>query len=167
MKLQKYTADKGNPAVKGSLTAEEIVRTFWENNYKNTKVSLNALKRMVKAHVDEGGDVFRLRNTIILVTPNDDYEDVEFHTITADPQEVYQVTMLMFFLGLNKAKGTQTAFTYLEDKRAYRLASKIMGKEYVEIEKPDDADQGKYVLTLDLDGFASNLQRQAANQGAQ
>jgi len=64
MKLQKYTADKDNPAVKGSLTAEEIVRTFWENNYKNTKVSLNALKRMVKAHVDEGGDVFRCAHII-------------------------------------------------------------------------------------------------------
>ena len=166
MKLQKYATDKDNSAVKGNLTAEEIVRADWERNYKKSGVPLGAAKMAVKRHVDDGGDVFRMRNTIILLTSNDDYEDVEFHTITADPQEVYQVTMLMFLLGLNKAKGTQTAVTYVDDKRAYRMASKMLGKDYVDIETSNDADQGKYALTLDLDGLASNLQREAATQGA-
>jgi hypothetical protein len=164
MKLQKYADNKENPAIKGNLTAEEIVRTFWERNYKKTDVSFVSVKLMIKSHVDSGGDVFRLRNTIILITPDDDYEEVEFHTFTADPSEVYQSLMLMFFLGLNKSKGTQTAFTYTEDKRAYRMASKLVGKDYVELEKTDNPDLGKYVLTLDIGSLELYLQRESANK---
>jgi len=165
MKLQKYATNKENPAIEGNLTAEEIVRTFWERNYEKTGVSLISVKMMIKNHVDSGGDVFRLRNTIILITPDDDYEEVEFHTFTADPSEVYQSVMLMFFLGLNKAKGTQTAFTYTEDKRAYRMAIKMIGKDYVDIEKSDSPDTGKYVLTLDLGGLVLRSQQKAADKG--
>lgn len=166
MKLTRYASDKDNPAIKGNLSAEDIVRADWERNYKKKGISLGQAKLGVKAHVDAGGAVFRMRNTLILVTPEDDFAEVKFHTITADPAEVYQSLMLMFFLGLAQSKGTQTAFTYVNDRSAYRMAKRIVGESFVDIDESDDPKVGKYVLTLDLAGLIRFAQAKQAQQAA-
>lgn len=165
MKLPRYASNKDNPAVKGNLTAEEIVRADWARNYEKKGISLITAKQSIKAHVDSGGDVFRLRNTIILVTPKDGYTEVEFHTITADPAEVYQTMMLLFLLGLNKAQGTELAYTYADDRTAYRMAKKLVGNN-IDIDESDDPDAGKYVLSFDLAGLARESQARLAAQGS-
>lgn len=168
MKLARYASNKDNPAIKGTLTAEEIVRADWKRHYEKRGVPLDAARLSVKAHVDKGGAVFRLRNTLILVTPDDDWNEIEFHTITADLGEVYQVLVLLFFLGLNKSKGTQVAFTYINDRNAYRMAKKFLGADFVDIDNSDDPDKGKYLLVIDIGSLANAAQtRQAMQRGAQ
>ena len=54
MKLSRYASQKDNPAVKGDLTAEEIVRADWERNFKKSGVSFEQAKGGIKAHVDAG-----------------------------------------------------------------------------------------------------------------
>jgi hypothetical protein len=164
-KLTRYAADKNNPAVKGNLTAEEIVRTDWQRNYERKGIPLMAAKRAIKEHVDAGGAVFRMRNTLILVTPEDGYIEVEFHTVTADPMEVYQSMMLMFFLGLNEDQGTETATTYVDDKSPFRMIKRMVGPDFVDIDESDNPDVGKYVITMDIGPFARAMQAQAAKQG--
>ena len=160
MRLSRYASDKNNSAIKGNLTAEEIVRADWERNYKKKGVPLLAAKMMVKRHVDSGGAVFRLRNTLFLITPVAGFIEVKFHTITADPVEVYQPLALMFFLGLNKDQGTEVAFTYINDKSAARMAKKILSDKFVDVEESDSPDEGKYRLTVDLSGFVQFAQMQ-------
>jgi hypothetical protein len=168
MKLARYASNKDNPAIKGTLTAEEIVRADWERHYEKKGIPLDVARLSVKAHVDNGGAVFRLRNTLILVTPAEDWSEVEFHTITADLGEVYQTLMLLFFLGLNKSKGTQIAFTYINDRNAYRMAKKLFGADFVDIDESDDPDKGRYSLVIDIGSMASAAQtRQAMQGGAQ
>lgn len=164
MKLSRYASDKNNPAVKGNLTVEEIVRADWERNYKKKNVPLDAIRMAVKTHVDSGGAVFRLRNTLFLVTPVGDFIEVEFHTITADPIEVYLPLTMMFFLGLNKDQGTEVAFTYVDDKSAARMAKRIFSDKFVDMEDSDEPDEGKYRLTIDLIGFVQFTQAKAQAQ---
>ena len=168
MRLSRYASDKNNPAIKGNLTVEEIVRTDWERNYKKKGLPLDAVRLAVKSHIDSGGAIFRLRNTLFLITTVDGFIEVEFHTITADPIEVYQPLALMFFLGLNKDQGTELAFTYIDDKSAARIAKRILSDKFVDVEDSDEPNKGKYRLTIDVAGFVQfaqiQLQKRAQSQ---
>lgn len=165
MKLSRYASQKDNPAVKGDLTAEEIVRADWERNFKKSGVSFEQAKGGIKAHVDAGMPVFRMRNTIILLSPDPDYETAEFHTITADPYEVYVVTMLMFMLGLARSKNTQTVYSYVNDQKPVRMAEKTFGADNVIAEPSDEPDKGKLKLSIDIASvLADGEMRVAAGQ---
>lgn len=163
MMLKRFSADKNNPAIKGNLSAEEIVRADWERNYKKMGVTFDQTKMAIKVHVDEGEPVFRVRNTIILINPENGYEEVKFHTITADPFEVYTSLLLMFFISLNKQKGTQIAYTYLNDKKIFRAIKRLVG-EFGSLESNDeDPSKGKYMFVLELGPFVAAMEQKAAS----
>lgn len=167
MKLPRFSADKNNPAIKGNLTAEEIVRADWERNYKNKSkdTPLAKLKFAIKDHVDQGLPIFRFRNTLVLLVPQDGFEEVEFHTITADPFEVYTTLMLMFFISLVKNQGTQLAYTYVDDKKMFRAIKRLVG-EFGSLEENDEEPQkGKYVLVLEIGPFVAAAQQKLAERG--
>ena len=163
---RKFAQQKDNPAIKGSMTVEEIVRVDWERNYKKLDVPLMGARMTVKTHVENGGDIFRVRNTLILVTPEEDeYTEIKFHTITADPFEVYMSLMVMFFIALNKDQGTEEAYTYLPSKAIYRAAKKWL-KDFVDIEDAGDegGDLSKYKIVIDVAGFVANATAQQQKQ---
>ena len=163
---RRYGQQKDNPAIQGTLTAEEIVAADWKRNYANSGISLDDLRLIVKHHVDEGGDVFRLRNTLVLVTPEDGYTEVKFHTLTADTYETYMTLMVMFLTALNKDQGTQEAYTYLPDKTIFRAAKRLF-KEFIDLEDvrdEEDAD-ANYRITIDVAGFVANATQLAAQRG--
>lgn len=164
MKLSRYAADKDNPAIKGNLTADEIVRTDWERNFKAKGISIGQAKMAIKARVDAGEAVFRMRNTLFFVAPIDGFIEVEVHAVTADPSEVFQTMTLLFLLGLNKDQDTQSAYTYSNDRKVFRMFSRLFGASFVDIDDSDDEKKGKYVVTLDLVGFVRAMQAQKAAQ---
>jgi endo-1,4-beta-D-glucanase Y len=164
MKLSRYAADKNNPAVKGNLTAEEIVRTDWERNFKDKGFSFPQVKMAIKNRVDAGEAVFRLRNTLFLVAPRDGFIEVEVHAVTADPSEVFQTMTSLFLLGLHMDQGTESVYTYTNDRKVFRMFSRLFGNTYVDIDDSDDPEKGKYVTTLDVVGIVRAAQAQKGNK---
>ena len=165
MKPKTFKSDKDAASIKGNLSVEEIVKADWERNYKPAGIPLDDARLSVKEHVDDNQPIYRMRNTIFLITPENGFEDVMFHTITADSLEVYKTTLMLFFLGLNADQGTETAYAYVDDKKMYRSV-RPMYREYLDIEPADDDEKGKYLLTLDIAGFVANARQiQAAQRG--
>jgi hypothetical protein len=166
MKIPRYDPKKDNPAVKGMLPIEDIIRADWERNYKNSGVSYEqAVDNLQQLLALAGTPASRVRNTIIVTIPQDDYEEVEFHTITADPFEVYFMSVVTFFISLSMKKGTQYVYTYLNDKKMFRQVKNYFG-EYASIELNEDSPkQGKYVLTIEIGPFVLAMQKLAAERG--
>jgi hypothetical protein len=161
MKVPRFSSNKDNPAIKGMMSAEDITRADWERNYKQKGISFPQAKMSIKAHVDSGQPIFRVRNTLILLTLEDGFEEVKFHTVTADPFEVYSSMMLMFLVSLSRNKGTQIAYTYIDDKKIFRAIKRLVG-EYGELDSNDqDPEKGKYILTLEIGPFTAAMQQKA------
>jgi hypothetical protein len=150
MKIPRASKNENDPSIKGNLSAEEIVRTDWKRNYEKKGIPLASLKQSIKDHVDDGGQMGRMRNTLIFLKINEGEDDVLFHTFTADVYEVYMSMMQLFSLSLAKTRGIETLYTFVSDKSAYRMASKLYGKENVDIEEEDNQENGKYKLTIDI-----------------
>jgi hypothetical protein len=160
MKLPRYAANKDDPAVKGNLTADELVRVDWERNFKAKGISLVQAKMAIKARIDAGEAIFRLRNTLFLVAPLDGFIEVEVHAVTADPSEVFQTMTFLFLLGLHTDQGTQIVYTYTNDRKVFRMFSRLFGGSFIDIDDSDDPKKGKYVTTLDLVDFVRATQAQ-------
>lgn len=162
MKPQRFDSKKDIPSVKGNLTVEEIVRTDWERNFKKAgNFDLNDARYAIKQHVDDGLPIYRLRNTLFLIVPQDGFDTVEFHTITADVREVYMLLLVMFLSALHTTQGTEVAFTYVNDKQTYNLAAPMFGQD-VDLEESNDPDKGKYRVIIDLGAFVARTQNEAA-----
>ena len=164
MKTNRANAIADNPSIKGNLTAEQIVTEDWKRNYEKKGIPLIALKRKVKSHVDNGGQVVRLRNTLALLTMEEGENIAEFHTITADTYQVYASTMQLLSLSLAKVRNIETIYTYINDKSPYNMAKKLYGEPYVSLEESDLQRNGKYKLTINIGKYysdnlnASNMQ---------
>jgi hypothetical protein len=165
MKIPRYSANKNSLAIKGNLTAEEIVRSDWERNYKNTEVTLDDLKFVIKDHVDEGLPIYRFRNTLVLVTPENGFEEIEFHTLTADPFEIYTSLMMMFFISLAKNEGTQLAYTYVDDKKVFRAIKRMVGEFGSLEDNEEDPELGKYIFVFEVGAFVAAMEQKIPQGG--
>jgi hypothetical protein len=163
----KYTPETYGAAAKGNLTVEEIVKKTWEMVYaRKSGVTFEGLKASVINDLQNGWEIYRLRNSLYMVYPIDgDYTEVELHMFTADPQEIFLPVTFMFMLGLNQSQGTEVIYSTVPDKALYRIA-KRMFKDFVAIENPEQ--KGRYYkLTIDIAGFISTMQatQQQQTQG--
>jgi hypothetical protein len=166
----KYEEKKFADAAKGNISVDDIVRTEWERSYRNSGISYELLKGIIIKHVEDGNDVYRLRNTVYLVTPDDeDYSEVRVDAFTADPREVYMTMTMMLCLGLNQSRGTEIVYTYTPSKALYRSFRKIFGDAGdIEDAKDDPNATAPYRLYVDIPEFIANVQeKQKAQQGAQ
>tara|TARA_R110000796_G_scaffold75168_3_gene168728 strand:+ start:772 stop:1257 length:486 start_codon:yes stop_codon:yes gene_type:complete len=152
MKLTKYARDKTNPAVKGLMSMREILQSDWERNYKKAGVSFEEAVESLGEQIESGMKAAKLRNTILFYKIEDDGEAL-FHTVTADPYEVYMVLFMQLALGLHKAAGVDMLYTYVKDRTTHRMASKIF-KDFVDLEESDLEDTDKYKLTIYIADFA-------------
>ena len=158
MRLTKYAKDKNNPAIKGNMSMRDILHTDWERNYKKTGVSFEDAVRSLGEQIESGMKASRLRNTILLYK-DEDNDGMLFHTVTADPYEVYVVMFMMLSLGLHKALEVDVLYTYVKDRSPYRFATKIFGKDFVDLEESDLEGTDKYKLTIDIADFANARSR--------
>lgn len=160
MKLTRYARDKNSAAVKGLLSVDEIIKEDWRRNYKKSGVSATALATIIKDSIDNGAQPMRLRNTIVLITPDeDDPTTMQFHTVTADPYEIYTTLITRLFVALAKTQGAETLYTGVPDKSALRMAKRTFGDKFVDLEEDGPADN-KYTLTIDIGDFYRTHNRQ-------
>lgn len=161
----KKFSDVGN-----NLSVDDIVRAEWERSYRGGGISYELLKGIIIKHVEDGNDVYRLGNTVYLVTPDDeDYSEVRVDAFTADPREVYMTMTVVLCLGLNQSRGTEIVYTYTPSKALYRSLRKTFGGA-VDIEdvKDDLNATAPYRLDIDIPEFIDNVQeKRRAQQGAQ
>ena len=153
MKTSSQSKKVNDPSIKGNLSAEEIVRTDWKRNYEKKGIPLSFLKQKVKSHVDSGGQVVRIRNTLALFSIEEGSNEAMFHTITADVYEVYMSMMQLLALSLAKVRNIEKIYTYIDDKQPYRMASKLYGESNVKFEESDVQQNGKYKLTINVGNY--------------
>jgi len=165
MKMQRTQKLTNDPSIKGNLSAEEIVKTDWQRNYEKFGFPLNFLRQKVKDHIDMGGQIVRMRNTLTLLTMEKGSDEAMFHTITADVYEVYMSMMQLLALGLAKARNIQTIYTYVSDKSPYRMAKKLFGDKNVDIQESELEQNGKYKLTINIGDYYRSGKKFAEEQG--
>lgn len=145
-----------------SQSVEDIVRADWERNYKESGIPLNTVRSIVKIHADEQKPIFRFGNTLILLTPRGNYDMVKFHTITDDSFKVYMATLLQFFISLCLKKGTEIAYTTVNDEKIYNSIKKMFG-DFVSLEpNNEEPEKGKYLLTFQVGPFVREMQSKQA-----
>jgi len=54
--------------------------------------------------------------------------------------------------------------TYTNDRKVFRMFSRLFGEAFVDIDDSDAPEKGKYVTTLDLVEFVRAMQAQKAAQ---
>ena len=153
MKPLRAQKTQDDPSLKGNLTADQIVETDWKRNYEKKGIPLLSIKKVIKHHVDTGGQVVRMRNTLVLLTMDEGADEAMFHTITADVYEVYMAMMQLLALSLAKARNVETIYTYVNDKSPYRMARKLFGDNNVDFEESDLRQEGKYKMTIDIGDY--------------
>ena len=142
-----------SPAVQGNMSIEDIVKADWKRNFEGRGFTLDDARMAVAQHA-QSGEVARLRNTLFLLPDiQGDEERVEFHTVTADPFEVYSTLLLMFSLALAEKTDIQYLFSYINDKAIYRRLRRVLGS-------PNE-DKGRYMATIDLPLLYDNARRNA------
>jgi len=107
----------------------------------------------VKSHVDSGGQVVRIRNTLVLFSIEEGSNNAMFHTITADVYEVYMSMMQLLALSLAKVRNIEKIYTYVEDKKPYSMARKLYGDANVNFEESELQENGNYKLTIDIGSY--------------
>ena len=156
-----------DPSVQGNMSVEDIIKRDWERNYKgNAGVTAQDLENMVRYHISKNGDIYRFRNTLFLVTPEDgDYDTIKMHSITGDIYEMYIMAMLAFLATMSQTQGTEEVYSYSPDKTIYRKLKTIFS-EYLDIEDArDDPDaDANYKLVLDLAGYMQRIQAASQQQ---
>lgn len=163
---EKYAKD---PSVQGNMSVEDIIKRDWERNYKGKSgITLEDLENIIRRHMAEGGEIYRLRNTLFLASPEseEDYTTVKFHSLTGDLLEVYLYTLLTFVISMGHTHGTQEIYSYTEDKTMYRRVHRLLG-DFVDIEdmKDDPSADARYKIVLDLEGYMRMLYTNAEQQG--
>jgi hypothetical protein len=164
MKKQPPKKPQNDPSIKGNMSAEDIVRADWKRNYEKLGVPLLDFKQMIKEHVEQGGQVVRLRNTLFLLTMEQGGYEAEFQVITADLNDVYATMFQLFGLSLAKSRNVESMFTFTDDKKMVDMALKIFGKDNTRLEESDVEDDYKYKLTIDIGNYYSSGQKSAEAQ---
>ena len=149
-----------SPAVQGNMSIEDIVKADWKRNFEGRGFTLDDARMAVAQHA-QSGEVARLRNTLFLLPDiQGDEERVEFHTVTADPFEVYSTLLLMFALALAEKTDIQYLFSYINDKAIYRRLRRVLG-DAADVEDSPNEDKGRYMATIDLPLLYDNARRHA------
>lgn len=161
---EKFAKD---PSVQGNMSVEDIITRDWERNYKGKKSSTpKDLEVLVRRHIIEGGEIYRFRNTLFLVTPEDgDYSVVYMYFITGDLYEMYVTALLAFLATMYQTHNTEEVYIYAPDKPIYRKLKGLFSG-FMDIEGVDDTTDSSdgYKLVVDLSGYMQHLQSASAQQ---
>lgn len=155
---------RNDPAVKGTMSVEDIVKTAWEKHYKSKGVSLLAARMAVKRHAESGGQMYRFRNTIVIVKPGKAFDEVEFHTISADPTEVFGSMLVLFFMSFVRETGTKVAYTFMGNTTLYKSTQKLFGKNHVTLKELGSAGKTYYRMDIDIGAVYAEGEQRIAQQ---
>lgn len=153
-----------NPAVKGNLSLDEIVKTDWEKHYKSKGIPIEQARKSVAVRAKQG-QIVRLRNTLFLLPhASGDEDSLEFHTITADPKEMYVSLMFMFLLGVGGKTDIDYMYSYTDDKKAYKAFQPLLG-EFIEFEPTEEEGKPKYTITFNVRQLFNKAQAAQRQRG--
>lgn len=156
-----------DPSVQGNMSVEDIIKRDWERNYKGKGgVTVQDLENIVRYHISQGGEIYRFRNTLFLVTPEDGgYETIKMHSITGDLYEMYITALLAFLATMYQTNGTEEVYTYTPDKVMYRKVRSLFSR-FIDLEDArDDPDaDAPYKIIIDLMGYMQYLQAASQRQ---
>jgi hypothetical protein len=153
------TEEKSYRKAFGSMSVDNILRTDWEKNYKDKGIPLEVARASFKVQIDTGSLVFRMGNTLILFVPEDDFQVIKFHTITANGFEEFLSIVLKFLISAYKTRGAQVAYTYLNDKTIYDVIKKGYGSYMMLEPNDDDSSKGKYKLIIEIGSLVREMEK--------
>lgn len=132
------------------LPIEEIIKIHHKKNYRKSDFTLDdALRTFNYFARQEGNQIVRLRNSLFLMGPKDQNDNVEIHTVTADPAELFYGLALRFVLALVEKRGVKKIVTdILKEKDAKRF-KEIYSPEFVKVTKSERGLQ----MIIDADGL--------------
>lgn len=161
---EKYAKD---PSVQGNMSVEDIIKRDWERNYKGKKSSTTVedVEILIRQHIKIGGEIYRFRNTLFLVTPDDpEYQEVRMLTISADFLDMYLPSLLMMLATLSQQHDTQEVTLYIPDKSIYRKIKPIFDG-FLDIETVEEDEDLRYTVVVDLVGYMAKLQSTSTGVG--
>ena len=132
---------------KKTMPLIDIVKKDLKVNHKGEGITLDQAAAALEQFNQDGAKFSRFGNTLFIVeNPND--EDVIYHTVNADPPQIYLYNLLQFYADLHEQGKTQ-ATTYFSNPKMIDFLEKTKLPNET-IAKSDDPSRGSYMVITPL-----------------
>ena len=132
---------------KKTIPLIDIVKKDLKINHKGEGITLEQAAGALEQFSQDGAKFIRFGNTLFIVeNPND--EAVIYHTVNADPPQIYLYNLLQFFAELHEQGKTQ-ATTYFSNPQLIDFLEKTKLPNET-ITESDDPSRGSYMVITPL-----------------
>ena len=132
---------------KKTMPLIDIVKKDLKVNHKGEGITLEQAAAALEQFSQDGAKFVRFGNTLFIVeNPND--EAVIYHTVNADPAQIYLYNLLQFFADLQEQSKTQ-ATTYFSNPKLIDFLEKTK-LPHETITESDDPSWGSYMVVTPL-----------------
>ena len=132
---------------KKTMPLIDIVKKDLKANHKGQGVTLEQAAAALEQFSQDGAKFVRFANTLFIVeNPND--KSVIYHTVNADPPQIYLYNALQFFADLHE-QGKAQATTYFSNPKLIDFLEKTKLPN-VTIAESDDPSRGSYMVVTPL-----------------
>jgi hypothetical protein len=136
---------------KKTMPLIDIVKKDLKVNHKGEGITLEQAAGALEQFSQDGAKFVRFGNTLFIVTnPND--EAIIFHTVNADPPQIYLYNLLQFYAELYEQGKTQATSYFSNPKLIDFLEKTKLPNET--ITESDDPSRGSYMVIMSLTGGA-------------
>ena len=150
------------------MSVEDIVRSEWERDHEKKGVPLLNLRKFVKQHVDLGGQVVRLRNSLFLLRIDEGSKEAKFVPMTADVTNVFLTMLQLFALGLAKSRGVEELTVSTDENAQVVMMQKLFGDDYVSVKDAGTPEKQSFNVTTHIgEYYRANLKASEAEKGSQ
>jgi hypothetical protein len=132
---------------KKTMPLIDIVKKDLKVNHKGEGITLEQAAGALEQFSQDGAKFVRFGNTLFIVTnPND--EAIIFHTVNADPPQIYLYNLLQFYAELYEQGKTQATSYFSNPKLIDFLEKTKLPNET--IAESDDPARGSYMVVTPL-----------------
>jgi hypothetical protein len=132
---------------KKTIPLIDIVKKDLKLNHKGEGITLEQAAGALEQFSQDGAKFVRFGNTLFIVENPDD-EDVIYHTVNADPPQIYLYNLLQFFAELHE-QGKAQATTYFSNPKLIDFLEKTKLPNET-ITESDDPSRGSYMVVTPL-----------------
>jgi hypothetical protein len=132
---------------KKTMPLIDIVKKDLKVNQKGEGITLEQAASALEQFKQDGAKFVRFGNTLFIVENPDD-EAVIYHTVNADPAQIYLYNLLQFFANLHEQGKTQ-AVTYFSNPKLIDFVEKTKLPNET-IAESDDPSRGSYMVVTPL-----------------
>jgi hypothetical protein len=132
---------------KKTIPLIDIVKKDLKLNHKGEGITLEQAAGALEQFSEDGAKFIRFGNTLFIVeNPNDDA--VIYHTVNADPPQIYLYSLLQFFAELHE-QGKVQATSYFSNPKLIDFLEKTKLPNET-IGESDDPSRGSYMVVTPL-----------------